>query len=182
MIISNAFLVACASVTAVASVYDIRTGKIPNWLTLGSGVLAVALHGIASAVLLNANEGLFSGLSSLFGAFACGVSPYVAYRLGLMGGGDVKLLASIGATLGPMVGIEAVFYGTVVAGFYALARLAYRGVLFRNLFRSLISTAKFVRSPEVPFAVPLDLRARLRFAPAAFVGVLLAFATHWRLS
>jgi prepilin peptidase CpaA len=54
-----------------------------------------------------------------------------------MGGGDVKLLAAIGALVGMMIGIEVQLLGFVMAACYALAIRAFSGgfgTLLHNCF------------------------------------------------
>ena len=76
----------------VAAIWDIRTRRIPNWLTLSGVVLGVALN-----TFLFEFSGLWFSLKRLGVAFGV---YFVLYLLRAMGAGDVKLMAAVGAAAG----------------------------------------------------------------------------------
>jgi prepilin peptidase CpaA len=121
--------IAMLLVAAAAAATDARTGLIPNGLTLPPLFAALLLH-----LIFQGAGGL---LFSLAGALVTGLIPYLLFRAGSMGGGDVKLLAALGAIAGPRVGLEVELLGMVVAAAYAIVVLAYRGGLGRTLLGSL---------------------------------------------
>ena len=113
-------LAALVAVT-VAVVTDLRSRRIPNWLT--GGALALGLLG---GFWLGGPSG---GLSALGGA-ALGLLillPFYAVRG--MGAGDVKLLAAVGALLGYQTLLPIAFYGAMAGGVLSLVIMARRGVL-----------------------------------------------------
>jgi prepilin peptidase CpaA len=76
-----------------AAIYDVRYRRIPNWLTL-SGVLA----GLAMNAFLYQG---WPGLSFSLIGLAAGFGVYLLfYVIRAMGGGDVKLMAAVGAMVG----------------------------------------------------------------------------------
>jgi prepilin peptidase CpaA len=83
-------------VATVAAVADFRTGKIPNWLTLGALGLAFVVGAFEDSVS-----------SALEGAAVCSLVPLYLFarRLPVCGGGDVKLLVAMGALCHPARGI-----------------------------------------------------------------------------
>jgi prepilin peptidase CpaA len=94
------------SLIVLAGVSDLRTRRIPNALTVTGLGIALALRG-ASGV-----EPLVSGLMGAVIAFA----PAVALvALGGLGGGDAKLLAAVGAFVGP-AGLPTTLFVTAVIG------------------------------------------------------------------
>jgi prepilin peptidase CpaA len=98
--------------SAAGCVTDLRTRRIPNVLTFGAAVLAVvfqaAQHGSAGAVA--ATTGWVTAAAIFFLPFA----------LGGLGAGDVKLLAALGAWLGPAAAIWLAIYTAIAGGAIAL--------------------------------------------------------------
>lgn len=86
------FVPALAIVT-VACVSDVRHRRIPNALTL-----PLALGGLGCAALGQAPVGAGAALAGLGLGLAIGVA---LLALGAWGGGDAKLLAGVGAWIGP---------------------------------------------------------------------------------
>jgi prepilin peptidase CpaA len=176
------FLVAAAVIAAIAAASDLRTGEIPNWLTLGVLLLAPIGHIVFALVKQHAtgHQALVAGGTSLLGAVVCVIVPAILYRQDAIGGGDVKLLATIGALLRPYLGLEAEMYSFFVAGLIAPAFLAYEG----KLFRTIKNTALLALNPLLPKAkrrpVEPTLLTWFRFGPAIFVGTALTAYLNWR--
>jgi prepilin peptidase CpaA len=175
------FFVALALVTtAGAAVFDWRKGEIPNWLSLGSLALAVLAHLVTGAVGTGVVGGLEQAGFSILGAVACGVVPFAFWQKGAFGGGDVKMLAAVGAALLPLQGIEAEFYALLAAAIVAPARLAWEG----RLLRVLGNTMAIVANPLLPKArrrtIAPEMLTSLRFGPAIFAGALVSTLAHWR--
>jgi prepilin peptidase CpaA len=123
---TTAWLLALA---ATAALTDLRTGLIPNWLTLPSLALAPL------AQLFAAGPGACGG--ALVGALACALVPLLLFGLDAIGGGDVKLFAALGALAGTRIGLEIQLLGYMLASVWALCGLAYRGALWATLVRAL---------------------------------------------
>lgn len=143
---------------------DLRTRRVPNTLTF---TLAAAGVGCAAAGL--------TGLSvpaSLVG-FALGLSLMLpGYAFGATGAGDVKLLAAVGAVIGPAAVAAAFLYSALAGGVMALvvARQRRRLAVTLQATGRLISTsASNVAEIEHPQA-----NNRFAYAPAIAFGSLLA--------
>lgn len=96
----------------VAAWQDLRSFRIPNWLTFGGAALGLAL-----SLLLPAGPGLAASL----GGWALGLLILLPfYALGAMGAGDVKLLAMAGAFTGPAGVLALGLYSMVAGGVLAL--------------------------------------------------------------
>src|SRR5690349_17460824 len=110
------FLVAAVILAAVAAVYDVTKGEVPNWLTLGGLFVAPLAHAAYAATQhAGADVALAEGGYSVLGAVACAFVPFVLFRYNAIGGGDVKLFAAIGAFCQTMIGIEALTYAFIAA-------------------------------------------------------------------
>lgn len=173
------FIVAVA-VAALAAFYDWRRGEIPNWLTYGALVGGPLLH---VARMLAARETMDSALTeggySVVGALVCALVPAMMYRQGAIGGGDLKLLAGLGALLQTMMGIEAEMYGFFSAALIAPAILAYQGKLISTLKNSLAIFANLFLPKAKQRPVEESALSWFRLGPALFFGVALTVYLHW---
>ncbi|MCU7923748.1 MAG: A24 family peptidase [Candidatus Thiodiazotropha sp. (ex Dulcina madagascariensis)] len=94
-------------VAGVASVCDLRTGKIPNPL-----ILASLLFGLGITFLNRGTDGLLMSLAGFVTGFLLLLPGYL---LRFTGAGDLKLLATLGVYGGPGI-ILGVFTISVIAG------------------------------------------------------------------
>lgn len=144
-------LVAICSLSLVgtATVLDVRRHRVPNWLSYGGLALAFGLHG------------LFDGFEGLRHAmWGTAVGGGILLPLWLLGGaaaGDVKLMAAVGAYLGP-----------TAAAFAVVATLIVGGVL---------GTAWMIRRKTADRGRK-DLRT-MPYAPAIALGTSLTFFLAW---
>jgi prepilin peptidase CpaA len=153
-------------VSGIAAVHDARSGHIPNWL-VGLGLALGAGGSIAALALADALEALARTGSAALGFVACGAVPLLLFRLKALGGGDVKLLATVGAQLGPLLGLELSFAAFVVAATYWPLRCIGRHLLLVGR-----SAGEARDTPH---------RAAIAFAPCLFVAAVALSASHWRM-
>jgi prepilin peptidase CpaA len=159
-------------VAATAAFCDRRQGEIPNWLTLPPLVLAPFVYGLAF--------GVEYAMHSLAAAFLSGLVPYLSFRRGAMGGGDVKAFGALGAITGfdLLVGLEIELAAFMAAMLFACGALAWRGTLLRTLGTALrqafhpLLPAKSRREPSAA------LSAHVRMGGAIFVATA-TFATPY---
>lgn len=129
---------------------------------------------------MTGHEALIEGGSSLLGAIACSVVPAVLYRQDAIGGGDVKLLAGIGALLQPRLGLEAEMYSFFAAGLIAPAFLAYEGKLFRTIKNTFLLAVNPLLPKKKRRPVEPALLTWFRFGPAILIGTGVTAYLHWR--
>ena len=174
------FLVFALVVTAVAALYDWRTGHIPDWLTLGSLCVAPVAHVAFHVAQGRSGEALDAGLNAVLGAAVCAAVPILLYRVEGMYGGDVKLLAALGAILRPMGGIEAELFAFIAAALFAPARLAYEGKLGSVFANTVALVLNPFRPKHRRREIPREMLTKMRFGPAIFAGTCAAALTQWR--
>lgn len=152
----------------------LRENRIPNQLVLVGIVGGVLLHtvlppGDGFLALWPGGVGPWRSLLGLaIGAFA--VLPF--YFSGAMGGGDVKLMAAVGAFLGPADIVPAVLGTLLAGGMVALAvalHFGHGGRLFRNFLALLRAGRGGPAMPLVDTPVPI---ATAPYAVAVAVGTL----------
>jgi prepilin peptidase CpaA len=137
-----------AAVAGVAACADLRWRRIPNWLTLGTALLGLVLN-VALA-------GLPGGLTALLG-LALGLALLLPfYMLRAVGAGDVKLLAALGAVLGPQTLVSVALYGAIVGGLMSAVILLGRGRLMLALNELVVQrTLPSLSGATAPYAVAI---------------------------
>ena len=151
---------------------DIKSKRIPNYLTL-----AAALSGLACRGVCQGFSGLLDGFLGLFLGFALLVLPY---GLGGMGAGDVKALAALGAWLGPKSTFWLFLYMGVAGGVLALGLLCWRGLLWQKLRQAGVLVVNWILSQRFPASSPATSPAGadepgIPYGVALATGMLIVF-------
>jgi prepilin peptidase CpaA len=143
-------------VVAVATVTDLRSRRIPNWLVLPFLPVGVAVSGWL--------HGWHGVEQSLAGA-GLGILIYgILYWKFGMGAGDVKLCAAIGAWIGPSQFLIAAVLTALAGGLVILVWAACRGI-------------QRLMSPERREELALSslLASKMPYAPAIAIGTMMSF-------
>ena len=163
----------CAlTVAAIACVWDLKSARIPNWLTFTAAAVAIVFHTFApeGSGLGVAARGLVIGLAVFFPVFA----------LRAMGAGDIKLLGALGAWLGGKAVLFVAIYASIAGAVLALIVMAARGYLREGLtnIKALVMFWWVEGLKPVP-ALTLDApnSVRLPYAVPIAVGLVV---TLWR--
>lgn len=151
---------------------DVRSRRIPNLLTFGTAVAGITVH---SAL------GGWTGFQTASMGWLAGTALFLPFfLLGGMGAGDVKLLAALGAWLGPRDAFWLAVYGSFAGGVMAFAVAATHGYVataFRNL-GTLLQYWWLVGPRPLP-AISLEHTGgpRLAYAIPLFIGTVV---TVWQ--
>jgi prepilin peptidase CpaA len=146
---------------------DVRTRRIPNYLTLGT-----AVAGLAYNVMSHGLPGLADGFLGMLLGFACLVLPYL---WGGMGAGDVKALAALGAWLGPKLTLFLFCYMGIAGGIIAVGYLVWQGSLWEKIKQGWTFLLNLMLSrPAGPPPPPssADLTEGIPYGVAIAVGML----------
>lgn len=163
-------------VAALAALCDWQRGEIPNWLTLPVILLAPWAYGFAF--------GVEQAMHSLVAAFLSGLPPYLLFRRGVMGGGDVKLFAALGALMGfdLLLGVETQLTAFAIAMLAACAGLVWRGALLVTLSNAFAVGL----APLLPLSWRREpcpeLLAPVRMGASIFVAAALLLLPHLMLA
>ena len=163
------FQTSAIALAIIAVVWDLRTRRIPNVLTFGAALVGVVVHGYSG--------GLPGAGWSVVGWFL-GVAFFLPFfALGGMGGGDVKLLAALGAWLGPGPTVWVALFSLIAGGVLGLAVAIGYGYLSQAL-TNILWMFQFWRA-EGPRPVPKVTLAshkgpRLAYAVPVFAGLMVA--------
>lgn len=170
---SHVSLLVAFIVTAVGALYDVRSWRIPNWLSYGTLAAAPLGHFVWGAATHGFHAGLVGAGWSVAGALLCGLVPWLCWRTQTFGGGDVKLLAAVGALCLPKVGIAVEYDAMIVGAVFAFGRLAWDGKLFRTLGTSARLALNLVLPKSMQREPAREELTEMRFGPAIVGGVIL---------
>lgn len=120
-----------------AMITDLRSRRIPNFLTLPAFTIAIVLRLVFQGWL---GFGLALG-----GAVLAPLLLLVMHGGKGLGMGDIKLAMAIGAILGPVLAATTMIVTAVVGGFMGVAMLLKRGGIFSDFFSTLLIGLPFVK-------------------------------------
>jgi prepilin peptidase CpaA len=155
---------------------DIKTRRIPNYLTLGT-----AVAGLAFNFMNHGLNGLADGVLGMLLGFACLILPYL---WGGMGAGDVKAMAALGTWLGPKLTIFLFCYMGIAGGVIALGYLAWQGILWQKTKDGWVFLLNlFLSRPDGPPrpTSPAELTAGIPYGVAIAVGMLVLVGVGGKL-
>jgi prepilin peptidase CpaA len=156
--------IAAIALVLAACVPDLRTRRIPNVLTFGAAIAGLAFHAVV---------GGWYGAALSAGGWVLGASLFFPmFALRGMGAGDVKLLAAVGAWLGPALVFWVALITSIAGGILGLLVAlihGYAGTALRNIL-ALIGywravgvrplnelTLDHARGPRLAYAVPVAI-------------------------
>ena len=128
------FLIGAVVVASIGAISDVRKARIPNWLTYSS---------LITALVLRAGLMGWSGFKSgALGMLAAGGIFLILFVLGAMGGGDMKLMAAIGAWVGSAYVVTILLVAAMAGGVLALVQIIFGRRGWQTL-RNLLELLRF---------------------------------------
>ncbi|MFB3778889.1 MAG: prepilin peptidase [Bryobacteraceae bacterium] len=147
-----------AALVVTAAVFDVRSRRIPNWLNL---------FGVVAGLLLNSflDVDKYNWRSALMGLGLAFAVYFPLYLLRGMGAGDVKLMAAVGALVGPANWFAIFVLSNVLGAAVAIVLLLSKGKLWgtlRNVGYMLNELTHFrppyIRREELDLSSPKSLK------------------------
>ncbi len=162
-------MLAAAVCAIIGATIDMRSNRIPNWLTYGALVLALGCR-----AALGGWRSLGQGI---VGLLIGGGIFFVFFIVHGMGAGDVKLMAAVGAWVGQhqtvQVLIATAFAGGALAVFY-MVFYKQVGRTFRNLASLLRHPLRYSGLPQEESGLQRPQSLRVPYGLAIALGTVFA--------
>jgi prepilin peptidase CpaA len=161
------FMICAVLVALGGAVSDIRSARIPNRLTYSALLAALSLR-----FALLGLSGLKSGA---VGMLVAGGLFCVLFVLGAMGGGDMKLMAAVGAWVGSTQVMTLILAAALAGGVLAIGRIIFTkmvGQTLRNIMRLICYRLTSGLQPHPELNVQSLGSQRVPFGVAIAVGAL----------
>jgi prepilin peptidase CpaA len=169
-----AVLAGAVLLSIIAGWTDLRSRRIPNWLTVPAAALGLVLNAVFSGW-----EGLKLSLLGILVGLGL-LLPFVLLRS--LGAGDWKFVGALGAFSGPRILIDLLIASVFVAGAMALALIIYKGRVvetLRNIGHILVSLVTF-RLPGSHVTLDNPNALKIPKGVALSLTVLLYAVAHLR--
>ena len=155
-----------------AAVTDVRSRRVPNGITFSLALVGLGFHTVSESGsgILFSLEGLGLGLILFLGF----------YMYGGMGAGDVKLLAAVGAIVGPHNVFVGFLIASLLGGLYAVAVMIWHLGLAQTAERiKIILVSMVFMKVNVAASLEESSLPRLRYALVIGLGTLVGQGYQW---
>lgn len=155
----------------LAAWLDLRSRRIPNWLTVSGLFAGIGVHAWISGwrgILLSV-EGAALALALLL--------PLVLLRA--LGAGDWKLMGAAGAFVGPLMLLFVLLASFLIAGFMGMVRMMKDHrvmVTLRNMGDLMRGFISFGLRPHPEISLDNPELPKLPFGVAAAIGTIVCYA------
>ena len=161
----NMHIVLVVILVVFAAITDVRSQRIPNYLTLSGWGIGLLYHVYASGTdgLMFSLGGLILGICLLL----------IFYMVGGVGAADVKLMGAIGALLGWEGVLKAFLFSALIGGLYSIAVMAKDGIAWefvKNIWQTLKG---FILTRSFSY-VPINLKLKLCYGLPIAIGTVLS--------
>lgn len=157
----------------VSCILDLRTRHIPNSVTLAGAAVGLVYGAVA--------HGGSGFLQSALGWLAGLVIFLPLFLLGGLGAGDVKLVACLGAWLGPSMAVWTALYAAIAGGVMAVllaVTTGYFNTALMNVMRLLSHFRTQGVRPHPDLTLTQSTGPRLPYALPITAGTLAAIWLH----
>jgi prepilin peptidase CpaA len=137
-VIANLVVAILAAMLIVAAVGDLRTRIIPNWLNAAVALLAIPFWWLTGLAFWPEVAAQIAVAAILFALFAA------AFHFGMIGGGDVKLVAALALWLPLGAVVKLLVIMSIAGGALSIVMLARQRL------------GKEKAPPEVPYGVAIS--------------------------
>lgn len=163
----------------VAAYIDGTQLKVPNAITFPMIIAGWMYSSVAYGM---AGDGWYMGLLWSIGGTAVGLAClYPFYAIGGMGGGDVKMLAAVGAWVHSSITISAFFLSAFIGGLMAVLMIVFSKSATKHYYQffGILNEIVAVKDPEklsemaaarkhtmhlLPYGIPIAIGTILHFA------------------
>lgn len=137
--------------TLLAVYFDLRSGKIPNGLTLTTGLIILGLNFLM--------QGSVFFLYSLLTALAIFIIFLIPFHLNWLGGGDIKLLMVVGAYCSYPLILHFLLYISLGGGIIVIILFGLKPVLknWQRKKQQPVLILKMLEERKVPYSLGILL-------------------------
>jgi prepilin peptidase CpaA len=149
----------------MGAVYDVRSRRIPNFITLPAIAFGLILHAVFG--------GWRQLASAAAGGLVCGLIFMVFYLAGGMGAGDVKLITATGCIVGLSLIGHLLILTALAGGVMAVSLALYRRQLaetWHNMQALAVHHQNMGLTPHPEFNISNERTLRLPYALAIAAG------------
>lgn len=125
----------------LAAICDIKTYRISNTITYPFMLIGLVTNICAA--------GLNGAASSLLGALLPTAILFIFFALRMLGAGDIKLFASIGAIAGTSFVLNTIVYSFIAGGIIALCVIISR----KNVKQRLLHLLRYIKTSIITFSL-----------------------------
>jgi len=180
MVIETVIFLICLIALIVASITDIKTREVPDWLSFSLMFSGLGLRLIYSVIT---SDWMFI-VHGLFGFIAFLAIAYIMFYAGQWGGGDSKILIGLGGLLGLELNIDAFIIGfwinvLLVGVAYGLLWSVFMAIRKRSAFlkefRSSLTKKRMVLFRRIFFVASVILIITFVFISELFIRLTSLF-------
>lgn len=174
-------LVLCYVVCVCAAWVDAAMRRVPNLLTYPAILAGLALNGLVAPVLASLDAavalrwlGSPGWSEGLLGFLLCAGFGIMGFAARGLGGGDVKLLAAVGALLGLSAVISVLCNALIIAAVIGIVNFALRGELVARVQVISLGLLQFAATKRgIARVYPFQAR-EAPFCPSVLLGLILS--------